>query len=151
MLYGAKKIRNGAKNVQYCDKMCGTVQKLCGRVQKMCGTVLKICSMVPKICGMVPQSPNPPIPQSPNLPIPLCPNPQILYSIEYYKSLGATHRRIDGHWLSVSLDSYPQPHPHPQQEQGQELCSIGHIGSIDNPRGTNHGMEKNCKNRQERQ
>ena len=26
--------------------------------------------------------------------------------MEYYKSLGATDRRTDGHWLSVTLDSH---------------------------------------------
>ena len=48
------------------------------------------------------------VPQSPNLPIP--------YSMEYYKSLGATDRRTDGHWFSVTLDS-PQQQPQQQQQE----------------------------------
>ena len=76
---------------------------------------------------MVPQSPNLLISQSPNLPISQSPNPQ---SMEYYKSLGATDRRTDGHWLSVTLDS-PQ-----QQQQPQEK---GWLKVMADPSDLGHG------------
>ena len=53
--------------------------------------------------------------------------------MEYYKSLGATDRRTDGHWLSVTLDSPQQQQQH--QEKGwlmvmADPSDIGHGKNI---------------------
>ena len=51
--------------------------------------------------------------------------------MEYYKSLGATDRRTDGHWLSVTLDSQD-----PQQEKGWLMVMA-------DPSDLGHGKKKN--------
>ena len=100
-------------------KMCGMVPKMRGMMPKMWGHGAKNvwhCAKTVWHCAEnvwhgapIPQSPNPIIPQSHNSPIlqspnpqiPQSPNPPIPYSMEYYKSLGATNQRInrqgDGH------------------------------------------------------